>query len=51
MKHITRICLVYPSFRKSKYADIQTNNIEKTRLEQKDKYECERVLFEFEEIE
>ena len=51
MKHITRMILVYPSLRKSIDAYIWTKNIEKTRMEMKDKYGCIRVLFEFEEGE
>ncbi len=51
MKHITRMILIYTDLRKSIDADIQTKNIEKTRMEMKDRYGCERVLFEFYEEE
>lgn len=51
MKHITRMILIYKDLRKSIDADIQTKNIEKTRMEMKNRYGCERVLFEFYEEE
>lgn len=51
MKHITRMILIYNDLRKSIDANIKTKNIEKTRMELKNRYDCERILFEFEEGE